>query len=47
MSGQTSFAPTLFSPFSLDERAPAGHLLRRIAEVVDVSFVRRLTARCA
>src|SRR5438128_11276719 len=31
--------------FSLEERVPADHLLRRVAAAVDFSFVRRLTAR--
>jgi transposase len=34
-----------FYRFSLEERVPADHLLRRVAAAVDFSFVRRLTAR--
>jgi transposase len=45
MLGQKTFAPKLFYQVSLEERVPADHLLRRIAEVVDFAFVRRLTAR--
>jgi transposase len=45
MLGRKTFAPKLFYQVSLEERVPADHLLRRIAAVVDFSFVRRLTAR--
>jgi transposase len=34
-----------FYRFSLEERVPADHLLRRVAGAVDFSFVRRLTKR--
>jgi transposase len=34
-----------FYRFSLEERVPTDHLLRRVAAAVDFSFVRRLTAR--
>jgi transposase len=43
--GRTTFEPKLFYQCSLEERVPAGHLLRRVATVVDFAFVRRLTAR--
>jgi transposase len=45
MLGRKTFKPKLFYHFSLEERVPQDHLLRRVAAVVDVSFVRRLTAR--
>lgn len=45
MLGRKTFEPKLFYQFSLEERVPQGHLLRRVAAVVDFSFVRRLTAR--
>jgi hypothetical protein len=31
--------------FTLEERAPTEHVLRRVAEAGDSSFVRRVTAR--
>src|ERR687886_309339 len=43
--GQKTFTPKVVHAVNLDERVPQDHLLRRIAEVVDFSFVRRLTAR--
>jgi transposase len=43
--GQKLFTPKVVHEVNLDERVPQDHLLRRIAEVVDFSFVRRLTAR--
>ena len=45
MLGQKLFTPKVVHEVNLDERVPQDHLLRRIAEVVDFSFVRRLTAR--
>src|SRR5438067_4003266 len=45
MLGRKEFAPKLFYEFSLQERVPPDHLLRRVAAAVDFSFVRRLTAR--
>ena len=45
MQGRKTFQPKLFYQFSLEERVPEGHLLRRVASGVDFSFVRRLTAR--
>lgn len=45
MLGQKTFEPKVFYQFSLEERVPPEHLLRRVAAVVDFSFVRRLTAR--
>ena len=45
MLGRKIFQPKLFYHLSLEERVPADHLLRRVAAVVDCSFVRRLTAR--
>jgi transposase len=43
--GQKTFVPKVVHEVNLDERVPQDHLLRRIATVVDFSFVRRLTAR--
>jgi transposase len=45
MLGRKTFAPKLFYRFSLEERVPEDHLLRRVAAAVDFGFVRRLTAR--
>ena len=45
MLGRKAFTPKLFSQFSLEAQIPDDHLLRRVATVVDVGFVRRLTAR--
>jgi transposase len=45
MLGRTTLEPKLFHQFSLEERVPQDHLLRRVAAVVDFSIVRRLTAR--
>jgi transposase len=45
MLGRKTFEPKLFYHFSLEERVPEDHLLRRVAAIVDFSFVRRLTAR--
>ena len=45
MLGEKRLVPKLVYQFTLEERVPAEHLLRRVAEVVDFSFVRRLTAR--
>src|ERR671926_601620 len=45
MLGRKLFTPKVVHAVNLDERVPHDHLLRRIAEAVDFSFVRRLTAR--
>ena len=45
MLGRKTFQPKLFYQFSIEERVPQDHLLRRVASVVDLAFVRRLTAR--
>ncbi len=45
MLGGKTFEPKLFYQFSLEDRVPEDHLLRRVAAVVDFAFVRRLTAR--
>jgi transposase len=39
MMGQRRFAPKLYYQLSLDRLVPQNHLLRRIAEVIDFSFV--------
>ncbi len=39
MMGRRDFAPKLYYQLSLDRLVPADHLLRRIAEVMDFSFV--------
>jgi len=43
--GRKTYEPKLVYQFSLEDRVPEDHLLRRVAAVVDFSFVRRLTAR--
>src|SRR5215467_495343 len=43
--GQKLFTPKVVHEVNLEERVPEDHLLRRIAEVIDFTFVRRLTAR--
>jgi transposase len=45
MMGTKALTPKLLYRFSLEERVPTDHLLRRVAQGVDFSFVRRLTAR--
>jgi transposase len=45
MLGQKTFVPQVVHEVNLEERVPQDHLLRRIAAVVDFSFVRRLTGR--
>lgn len=45
MIGKKVPTSKLFYQFSLEERVPADHLLRRVAAAVDFSFVRRLTKR--
>ena len=45
MMGKKGSAGRLFYQFSLEERVPQDHLLRRVAANVDFSFVRRMTAR--
>ena len=45
MLGRKLFTPKIVHEVNLEERVPPAHLLRRIAETVDFSFVRRLTAR--
>jgi transposase len=45
MLGRKTFEPKLLYQFSLEDRVPEGHLLRRVAAAVDFAFVRRLTAR--
>jgi transposase len=42
MMGQRDFETKLYYQFSLDQLVPQDHLLRRIAEAVDFSFVRPL-----
>jgi transposase len=45
MMGRKAFTPKVLYRFSLEERVPPEHLLRRVAQAVDFAFVRRLTAR--
>jgi hypothetical protein len=45
MMGSKTFQPKGVSHLNLEERIPADHLVRQVAEVVDLAFVRRLTAR--
>ena len=39
MMGRRRFAPKLYYQFSLDSLVPEDHLLRRIADSVDFSFI--------
>jgi len=39
MMGYRRFAPKLYYQLSLDRLVPQNHLLRRIAEVIDFSFI--------
>ena len=39
MMGHRRFAPKLYYQLSLDRLVPENHLLRRIAQVIDFSFV--------
>ena len=45
MMGRKGSVGKLFYQFSLEERVPEDHLLRRVVSAVDFSFARRLTAR--
>lgn len=45
MMGRKGSVAKLFYQFSLEERVPEGHLLRRVLSAVDFSFVRRMTVR--
>src|SRR6266545_6057662 len=45
MMGRKAFTPKVLYRFSLEERVPPDHLLRRVAQAVDFAFVRRLTER--
>src|SRR6266542_4118765 len=45
MMGRKAPSSKQFYRFSLEERIPPEHLLRRVAQAVDFAFVRRLTAR--
>jgi transposase len=45
MMGRKVFTPKVLYRFSLEERVPPDHLLRRVAQAVDFAFVRRLTER--
>ena len=45
MMGSKTFQPKGVYHLNLEERIPADHLLRQVAAVVDLAFVRRLTAR--
>src|SRR5512140_894584 len=45
MMGKKEPEAKLFYQFSLEERVSEDHLLRRVAQAVDLAFVRRLTAR--
>ena len=46
MMGSKAVEPKLFLSFDLDAAVPPTHILRRIAEVVDFSFVRDLARPC-
>src|SRR5918996_4533577 len=45
MMGQRQFEPKLYYQLSLDRLVPEDHLLRRIAQAVDFTFVRPLCRR--
>jgi len=45
MMGQKIFQEKFFYDFHLSQRVPEDHILRRLAEVLDLSFVRKLTAQ--
>jgi hypothetical protein len=45
MMGKKTPTGKLFSQFTLEDRVPADHLLRRVAARVDFSFARRRTRR--
>ena len=45
MMGEKTFTPKRVYQLDWERRIPPDHLLRRVAQVVDFSFVRRLTAR--
>ena len=45
MMGRKEPTSKLFYQFSLEERVPQDHLLRKVAQAVDFAFVRRTTAR--
>jgi hypothetical protein len=45
MMGKETPMGKLFDPFTLEDRVPADHLLRRVAARVDFSFARRRTRR--
>jgi transposase len=45
MMGKRHPEAKLFYQFSLEERVAEDHLLRRVAQAIDLSFVRRLTER--
>jgi transposase len=44
MQGQHHYQPELFSQIDYENLIPPGHLLRRIDKVLDLSFLRELTA---
>lgn len=44
MMGQKVFQEKFFYDFNLSKRIPDDHILRRLSDVVNLSFVRRLTA---
>ncbi len=45
MMGEKTFTPKRVYELDWERRIPSEHLLRRVSEVVDFSFVRRLTTR--
>ena len=45
MMGEKTFTPKRVYELDWERRIPPDHLLRRVSEVVDFSFVRRLAAR--
>lgn len=45
MMGEKAIEPKLYLSFSLDAAIPTNHLVRRLADAVDLTFVRSLTRR--
>lgn len=46
MQGKQSFDPRAKTEIELESFVPEGHLLRRVDRVLDLSFLRELTAAC-
>jgi len=44
MQGINSYTPQLFTYINIEELIPKNHILRKINKILDLSFVRELTA---